>query len=571
MLLFLFPAKGNWVWWVGWLPVWGSLSLLVGCMGALQERRLARSIDPPQSVHGMDPSPDSLQLARVHLARANQSTKRRLGRSITDTPILEYYRGAILAWRYLDSAQSSPGSVEIAQQIYGDCLSGMMQTATKTGRLIAGQGLQLENGTNLTIRTLGVGWSAEQLDRFSFPSPNGQQELISYRSVQGMGVAMVGIHENKTDPNYRPQSYVPLTALLRPGPTGHFQLDLVDPHSFDHVDMGGRQLRLCRDTSAPWALAFEEIPRSGIQSYLIPTEPGLPPSLTMLAPYKPGKIPIVLIHGLFSEPMTWTDMINELENEPEIYARYQIWAFRYPTDGRFLESAAAMRKMLAQLRQRVDPLGTDLALDRMVVVGHSLGGLIAKGQTIESEGLVWEAIAKGPFQGLRGNPSEIATTAQEVYFQPSPTIRRVVYIGTPHNGTSFARGFLARSGERIITQETPATLAHREFLERNSDVFCPRLRDCAATMLDQLEPNQPTLLAMNRARRAPWITTNSIMGEGGWFGLGGPTDGIVNLASAKNPGDQSEKIIRGIHTHLHRNPETFVEVFRILKLHCQNP
>lgn len=80
-------------------------------------------------------------------------------------------------------------------------------------------------------------------------------------------------------------------------------------------------------------------------------------------------------------------------------------------------------------------------------------------------------------------------------------------------------------------------------------------------MLDQLEPNQPTLLAMNRARRAPWITTNSIMGEGGWFGLGGPTDGIVNLTSAKNPGDQSEKIIRGIHTHLHRNPETFVEVF----------
>lgn len=108
MLLFLFPAKGNWVWWVGWLPVWGSLSLLVGCMGALQERRLARSIDPPQSVHGMDPSPDTLHLARVHLARANQSTKRRLGQSFTDTPILEYYRGAILAWRYLDSAQSSP-------------------------------------------------------------------------------------------------------------------------------------------------------------------------------------------------------------------------------------------------------------------------------------------------------------------------------------------------------------------------------------------------------------------------------------------------------------------------------
>lgn len=240
----------------------------------------------------------------------------------------------------------------------------------------------------------------------------------------------------------------------------------------------------------------------------------------MLAPYKPGKIPIVLIHGLFSEPMTWTDMINELENEPEIYARYQIWAFRFPTDGRFLESAAAMRKMLKQLRQRVDPLGTDLALDRMVVVGHSLGGLIAKGQTIESEGLVWEAIAKGPFQGLRGNPSEIATTAQEVYFQPSPTIRRVVYIGTPTTAPPLLEVF-GQVWRAHHHPRNPATLAHREFLERNSDIFRPRLRDCSATMLDQLEPNQPTLLAMNRARRAPWITTNSIMGEGAGLGWAG--------------------------------------------------
>ncbi len=570
MLFFLFPAKGNWVWWAGCLPLWGGLFLLAGCMGAMQERRLARSIDPP-SVHGVDSTTDSLHLARVHLARANQSTKRRLGRSFTDTPILEYYRGAVLAWGYLESAQPSLESAELAQKVYGECLSGMMQTATNTGRLTANHGLQLEDGTSVLLRTLGVGWSAGQLDRFSFPSPYGQKELISYRSVQGMGVAVVGIHENKTDPNYRPQSYVPLTALLRPGPTGQFQMDLVDPHSFDHLNLGGRSLRLCRDTSAPWALAFEEIPRSGIQSYLIPTEPGLPPSLTMLAPYQPGKIPIVLIHGLFSEPMTWTDMINELENDPEIYARYQIWAFRYPTDGRFLESVAAMRNMLAQLRQRVDPHGEDPALDRMVVLGHSLGGLLAKGQTIESDGLIWEAIAKGPFQGLKGTPAEIGSTGQEVYFHPSPSIRRVVYIGTPHNGTSFARGFLARSGERIITHDTPATLAHREFLERNSAIFRSRLRDCSATMLDQLEPNQPTLLAMNRARRAPWITTNSIMGEGGWFGLGGPTDGIVNLNSAKNPGDQTEKIIRGIHTHLHRNPETFTEVFRILKLHYQNP
>ncbi len=570
MVVFLFPAKGNGFWWAGYLSVWGSLFLLAGCMGAMQERRLARSIDPPQSIHDTPQSSELLAWAEVHLARANQTTKRRFGRSFTDTPILEYYRGATLAWKYLDSTHTSGDSIGLAQRIYSDCLKGMIETASRTGHLIPGQGLTMENGTTLAIHSMGEGWRVDQLDRFTFPKQADQNTLMTYWAVQGMGVSLVGVNENRGSPHFRPQSYVPLTALLRPGPTGAFQIDLVDPHSVDHLVLGGKSLKLSRDTSAPWAIAFDEIPRSGIRSYLIPTEPGLPPSLAMLAPYKQGKIPIVLIHGLFSEPMTWTDMINELQNDPEIYARYQIWTFRYPTDGRFLESTAAMHQMLAQLRISLDPEQTDCALDRMVVLGHSLGGLLAKAQIIESDGLVWDAIARAPFQGLRGEPSEIEATAREVYFHPVPNIKRVIYIGTPHRGTSYACGFLARSGERIITHETPTSAAHRDFLERNSNIFRPRLRDCSANMLDQLEPGQPMLLAMSRARMAPWVTTHSIMGEGGWLGLGGETDGIVNLASARNPTDQSEKIVRGIHTHLHRNPESFKEIFRILKLHCQN-
>ena len=549
----------------------GSMAFQCGCLAQLQDRQLARSIDPP---NGVATNPADLHQAKVHLARANLASRRIPNRGATDTPILEYYQGAIIAWRAIESQYASGApedSITEATKTYSDCLSGMIKTANNKGALKPVKGLELENGQTVGVTTIGVPWRADQIDRVSFPSGSGQRELKHYRYVDGLGVALVGIHENTAepkDPNYRPQSYVPMTALLRPGPTGKFQLDFVDPQTVDHLQVSGKKARLTRDISAPWALAYEEIPRAGIQSYLIPTEPGMPSSMTMLAPYQPGKIPIVLIHGLFSEPMTWSELINELEGEPDIHSRFQIWAFRYPSDGRFLESAADMRRMMVQLRMRLDPHGTDKALDRMIILGHSLGGLLAKAQTIESDGLIWDAIAKGPFLGLKGSPREIASTREEVYFRPSTSIRRVIYIGTPHHGTTLARGFLARSGERIITKDTPETIAHRDFLEMNSDIFRPKLRDCAATMLDQLEPEQPTLVAMNGARVAPWVMTHSIMGRGGWLGAGGNNDGVVGIESAKYPRDQSELVIRGIHTHLHRNPESIAEIIRILRLHA---
>ncbi len=51
----------------------------------------------------------------------------------------------------------------------------------------------------------------------------------------------------------------------------------------------------------------------------------------MLQPYRPGRIPIVFIHGLRSSPLAWLKDINEVWGDPELRERYQVWIYMYPT------------------------------------------------------------------------------------------------------------------------------------------------------------------------------------------------------------------------------------------------
>jgi pimeloyl-ACP methyl ester carboxylesterase len=66
--------------------------------------------------------------------------------------------------------------------------------------------------------------------------------------------------------------------------------------------------------------------------------------LTFLQPYDPGKIPLVLIHGLISTPRMWASVVKELLGVPNIRERYQFWFFYYPTGQPIpLSGVAALR------------------------------------------------------------------------------------------------------------------------------------------------------------------------------------------------------------------------------------
>src|SRR5579883_2325964 len=156
-----------------------------------------------------------------------------------------------------------------------------------------------------------------------------------------------------------------------------------------------------------------------------------PTGLSLLDTYRRGRVPVVFVHGLWSAPWSWAPMIETLEADPGLRDRYQFWTFGYSTGDPILYSAWLLRHDLDEARRRFDPDRTDLAFDRMIVVGHSMGGLLAKMMVQDSGTRLWRLVSDRQFEDLAGDPEDRDLFRLALFFRPRPDIRRVVFIATP--------------------------------------------------------------------------------------------------------------------------------------------
>ncbi len=227
---------------------------------------------------------------------------------------------------------------------------------------------------------------------------------------------------NPADPaeQYYPKKLTfPVTAFLRivpaqagqPGRGGRCcVLELYDPLDSSTTLVANRLVPLETDLSTPLGYKLDEGQEN--QALTIATLGLLNPDsadfiqgLYMVEPYDPHKIPVVMVHGLWSSPMTWMEMFNDLLAYPEIRSNYQFWFYLYPTGQPFWRSADQMRSDLAKARQTLDPDGTNPMFDQMVLVGHSMGGLVSMMQTLESGNDFWSVMSDHPFEELQADPA----------------------------------------------------------------------------------------------------------------------------------------------------------------------
>jgi pimeloyl-ACP methyl ester carboxylesterase len=292
-----------------------------------------------------------------------------------------------------------------------------------------------------------------------------------------------------------------------------------------------------------------------------------PTGLSLLSPYARGKIPVVFIHGLWSSPASWHRMVATLENDPAINEKYQFWTFGYSTGDPIPYSAYLLRRSLEGARRRFDLGRSDAAFERMVIVGHSMGGLVSKMMAVDAGDRLWRVISDRPFSELAGEKDDLTLFHDGLLFAARPEVRRVIYIATPHRGSNFDRGAIEHLGVRLVRVADPLRAAHDRLVSRNGPAFFRvHFRKAIPTSIDELEWGSPILTGLGDLHTVPAVKAHSIIAVRPAPPVSDRTDGLVRYVSAHIGEAVSEKVVASGHL-CQDHPEVIAEVRRILAEH----
>jgi hypothetical protein len=223
-----------------------------------------------------------------------------------------------------------------------------------------------------------------------------------------------------------------------------------------------------------------------------------------------------------------------------------------------------LRRALRSAVAELDPAGRDPALRRMVIVGHSQGGLLTRLMAVSSGTRFWENVSEVPFEQAEMAPETRELLREATFFEPVPTVERVVFIATPHRGSFRARGFVLGLVRRLV--RLPGTLVSQFQDLVAKPAFAELRMSRLPTSVDNISPGHPFLRALGASPMDPGIQAHSIIAVRGGGALGGKTDGVVAYESAHLEGVASEKVVRSGHS-TQGHPETIEEVRRILREH----
>jgi hypothetical protein len=157
--------------------------------------------------------------------------------------------------------------------------------------------------------------------------------------------------------------------------------------------------------------------------------------------------------------------------------------------------------------------------------------------------------------------------SQALFFEPAPSVTRVVFIGTPHRGSTMAQRVVGRVGSSLVSFGSDEDAAWHELVDNNRSVFRADVSDRPPTTIEFLEPDNPLLMTLERLPIPADVGLHSIIGTGKTKPLAGPGDGVVSVASATHCG-VSTFLVDATHEELHKVSESIDEVARILRSHA---
>jgi triacylglycerol esterase/lipase EstA (alpha/beta hydrolase family) len=500
-----------------------------------------------------------------------------------------YLASALYAWAYL--FPGDPGAVpdrfdhrvRLACEVYN---RGLAEGLEKDGKVDLRAGTyRLPFGTlEVALDPATLVWSDHQLYDF-FPLADIEVTgFPTYYRWPGLGAplaARVVPQEGGEADLLAPRARVPVTAVLRPSDltrqlrdgTVHAALEVYPGYGDTRIKVDQLDVPLEAEPTAALGVMLAEtaVWKQELTNFL--RGAGLIAKQSRLVstrPYRPGLVPVVLVHGTGSSAIRWAELYNELDNDPRIHDQYQFWFFSYETGNPIIYSSSLLREALEQAVTKLDPEGRDPALRRMIVMGHSQGGLLTKMTVVESGDAFWRNLSREPLDEIEVSDETRDLLRRVMFVHPLPFVRRVVFVATPHHGSYIAGKWLAHQFARLISAPLAVTSVMTSLATFDRNALVVQGIRGAPTAVDNMTPGNPFVKTLARLPIAPDVVANSIIPVDAAPPPQGKNDGVVEYDSAHIDGVESELVVRSPHS-CQSNPHTMAEVRRILLKHLVEP
>jgi len=345
-------------------------------------------------------------------------------------------------------------------------------------------------------------------------------------------------------------------------------LEFYDPYKHSELMINNQKAPLEVDITTPLGYLTRKGPSySGFSALANPKNMHISEGLYFFTPYDKDKIPLVIVHGLMSEPGTWVQMLNTLMNNKAIREKYQIWFFAYPTGFPILLSSAKLRSSLLKARQILDPENDDPNFEKTVIIGHSMGGLLTRTMVQSSGDAVEKMVFEKPVKELDVKPETKEILSNALVFEPVPYINRVIFMSTPHRGAEMTHWPIMRLAVKFINLpghllDVMDDVADNVTMRKGVVVGGKPLRNIQG--VDGLDPKNKVMRHLaNVPLKVKYHTISGNIEKAGEIGGG---DGIVTYRSSHLDGAESELVIKSGH-NTQKMPAGIKEVRRILLLH----
>jgi pimeloyl-ACP methyl ester carboxylesterase len=387
--------------------------------------------------------------------------------------------------------------------------------------------------------------------------------FTTYSTVSGVGapIAVVGRTES---PHFRQQYklrriYAPITAIVRFSGR-KASLEFIDPLNAERITLNKQTFPLAADFDAPTALlvARERPERLGLSRVMNPEAYADTAMLTRLQQFDPARTPVIFVHGLQETGASWAPMIDSLRHDPAIRKHYQFWYFSYPSGYPYPYAAALFRRDLDGIERAFSNH------KRIVLIGHSMGGLICRLMITDAGDKIWRDFFATPPARTPLASDTRKLLEEALVFNHRPDVQRVIFISTPHRGSDLASNWIGRIGASLV--KTPRLFTSTYAATKPLLIADPAARPLnrMPNSVDTLEPSDRFVEAVNKLPITPGIPYHSIIGDRGRGDTPNSSDGVVPYWSSHLQGAQSELIVNSDHGAQY-NPQAIREVARILK------